>query len=282
MFAVLLAEAAGKKARFGTRMTQTTIGKVYLVGAGPGNPDLLTIKARRLLESADIVLHDDLVPAAIYSLANPHAEVANVGKRCGAKKITQEEINSRMIECARRGLRVVRLKSGDPAIFGRLAEEIGALDDAGVPFEVVPGVTAVLGAAASLGVSLTDRREAARVIVVTNHHARGSKPTQRTDWTTLTREDATLVIYMPGHAFGALRQELLEAGLPEETTAVLISRASTPDERRQCTTLKEMERLPQLEAPAILLIGRSLDRARWRGASDGSALDAAELILSSL
>ncbi|MGA9629948.1 MAG: SAM-dependent methyltransferase, partial [Candidatus Acidiferrales bacterium] len=108
-------------------MTQVPTGTVHLVGAGPGDPDLLTVKAHRLIEQADVILHDDLVPPAILSLAGPHAEVINVGKRCGAKSITQAEINALMIDYARRGLDVVRLKSGDPGIFGRLAEEIAAL-----------------------------------------------------------------------------------------------------------------------------------------------------------
>src|SRR5208282_4444751 len=120
-------------------MMRIVKGKVYLVGAGPGDPELLTVKAHRLIAGAGLILHDDLVPAAILSLAGPQAEVANVGKRCGAKGITQAEINARMIESARRGLNVVRLHGGDPAIFGRLAEELDALHDALVPCEVVPG-----------------------------------------------------------------------------------------------------------------------------------------------
>ena len=120
----------------------TATGKIYLVGAGPGDPELLTVKAHRLIRQAAVVLHDDLVPEAIVSLAGRAAEVVNVGKRCGAKRITQDEINARMIASARLGLSVVRLKSGDPGIFGRLAEEMEALEAAGVPYEVVPGITA--------------------------------------------------------------------------------------------------------------------------------------------
>ena len=130
---------------------------VYLVGAGPGDPELLTVKALRLIESADVILHDDLVPQAILDLAATGAEVVNVGKRCGAKAITQEEINELMIAHARAGRSVVRLKSGDPLLFGRAAEEIAALAEAGVPFEVVPGVSAAFAAAAAIGRSLTDR-----------------------------------------------------------------------------------------------------------------------------
>ena len=144
---------------------------VYLVGAGPGDPDLLTLKAHRILREADEILHDDLVPAAILALANPVAVVANVGKRCGAKTMTQEQINARMIQSAREGRKVARLKGGDPGIFGRMAEEIDALEAAGVPFEVIPGITAGMAAAASLGISLTDRRKSSHAIFVSAHPA---------------------------------------------------------------------------------------------------------------
>src|SRR5215470_13821556 len=132
-------------------------GKVYLVGAGPGDPELLTLKAVRLLRTADAVLHDDLVAPEILHLIPPTAQVHNVGKRCGQKKILQGEINYRMIALASSGLRVVRLKSGDPLIFGRAGEEIETLRRASVPFEVVPGVTSALGAAAAAQIPLTHR-----------------------------------------------------------------------------------------------------------------------------
>src|SRR6201996_5679709 len=125
-------------------------GKVYLVGAGPGDPDLLTVKALRLLASADIVLNDDLVPPAILALAGPRSLTVNVGKRCGIKKITQAEINQLMIDKAAQGFSVVRLKSGDPLVFGRAAEEVDALRAACIPFEIVPGITAAFAAAAAL------------------------------------------------------------------------------------------------------------------------------------
>jgi len=263
--------------------SKTESGTVYLVGAGPGDPELLTVKAHRLLGQAEVVLHDDLVPAEILALAGPQAEVVNVGKRCGTKGITQAEINARMIESARRGFDVVRLKSSDPGIFGRLAEEIDALEAAGVPFEVVPGITAGIGAAAALGVSLTDRRTSSRVIVVTGHHARSSEQ-KKPDWKNLAREDATLVVYMPGLDFAGLRGELLAAGLGADTPAVIVSRATTPQQLHQCTILGEIDKLPRMESPAILLIGRSLARARRESnAQDASLdLDRVELILSSL
>jgi uroporphyrin-III C-methyltransferase len=237
------------------------IGKVYLVGAGPGDPDLLTVKASALLRSAGVVLHDDLVPGAIVALAKPRAIVLNVGKRSGAKKITQHGINSLMIASARRGMNVVRLKSGDPAIFGRLSEELDALGTAGVPFEIVPGVTAGLAAAASLSTSLTDRRKGSRILIVSGHHAQENERENKNDWSGLVREDVTLVVYMPGHEFGAFAGELLAAGLSAETPSVIVSRATAPDEHRHWTTLGQLRHAPQMKSPTILLIGRSLQRA---------------------
>jgi uroporphyrin-III C-methyltransferase len=238
--------------------------KVFLVGAGPGDPELLTIKAHALLRSADLILHDDLVAPPILSLAGPQAMVVNVGKRCGVKKTTQPEINHMMIAAARRGMRVVRLKSGDPGIFGRLAEELDALEAAGIPFEVVPGITAAVAAAASLHVSLTDRRKSSRIVIVSGHRAQENTHAARSDWKSLAREDTTLVIYMPGHHLSGFAQELLDAGLPPATPAVLVSRASTPQQRQCCTTLAGLHTVPRTDAPAILLIGSSLDRAAQR------------------
>ena len=258
-------------------------GKVFLVGAGPGDPELLTVKAQRLLASAAVILHDDLVPAAILALAGPQAHIASVGKRFGAEGATQAEINVRMIESARLGLEVVRLKGGDPGIFGRLAEEIDALEAAGIPFEVVPGITAGIAAAASLGVSLTDRRKAARVVVVTNHQARPDRGAATTDWHGLIRDDSTLVIYMPGHDFASLRDELIAAGCALDMPAAIVSRASAPDQHDRFTIVGELDKLPRMDSPAVLLIGRSLDCAHERAnAGAALALGEAELILSSL
>src|SRR5271166_2014772 len=144
-------------------------GKVYLVGAGPGDPELLTRKAWRVLQSATVVLHDDLVPQEILSVLPRAAQIVNVGKRCGDKKISQAEIGSLMVQLAREGKIVARLKSGDPLLFGRAGEEMEALRAAGIEFDVIPGVTAALGAAASAQISLTDRRHASRVVFVTAH-----------------------------------------------------------------------------------------------------------------
>jgi len=261
-------------------MTMNTTGTVHLVGAGPGDPELLTVKAHRLLAAADLILHDDLVPAAILALAGAHAEVINVGKRCGAKGISQGEIDALMIDYAGRGMDVVRLKSGDPGIFGRLAEEIDALSAAGVPFDVVPGITAGLGAAASLGVSLTDRRKSARVVVVTGHHAHKGRH-ERPDWKNLAQGDATLVIYMPGHDFASLREEFLAAGLAEDIPAAIISHATTPQQQHAYTTIGDLDKLPLMDSPTILLVGRVLEDARLRAAENPLlALDDTSLIFS--
>ena len=256
--------------------------KVSLVGAGPGDPELLTLKAHRLIAEADLILHDDLVSHEILALANPRAEVANVGKRCGRKGITQGEINVRMIEGAQKGLRVVRLHGGDPAIFGRLAEETDALDAARIAFEVVPGISAGSAAAAALGLSLTDRRKSSRVIIVSGHRATKSAPYAATDWKEVARDDATLVVYMPGNNFQALRDELLVAGLSPEIPAVIVSRATTSQHRHETATLGTLRELPRMDSPAVLLIGRSLDRMTKQARKSAStAIHEAELVLSS-
>ena len=242
-------------------MTTSMKGKVFLVGAGPGDPNLLTVRAHALIRSAEVILHDDLVSAPILALASPHAMVVNVGKRCGTKTITQSEINRLMIASARRGLSVVRLKSGDPVIFGRLAEERDALESAGVAYEIVPGVTAALSAAASLGVSLTDRRTSSRIVVVSAHRAHENESEPPSDWRSLSAYHATLVIYMPGRNLAVLRQELLDAGLDAKTPAAIVSAASTPQQREHRTTLDHLDTAPPMPAPTILLIGRTLEHA---------------------
>ena len=242
-------------------MNNATRGKVHLVGAGPGDPELLTVKAHSLIRSAEIILHDDLVSAAILALAGPHAMLVNVGKRCGAKNITQSEINRLMIASARRGLQIVRLKSGDPGIFGRLAEERDALEAAGIPYEIVPGITAALAAAAELSVSLTDRRTSSRIVVISSHRAHENENEPPTDWRGLATNNTTLVVYMPGQNFAALQKELLDAGLDAATPAAIVSRASTPDQREFRTTLGQLQLAPPMDAPSILLIGRPLEHA---------------------
>src|SRR5215472_9478202 len=199
-------------------------GKVWLVGAGPGDPDLLTVKALRLIQSAHVILHDDLVPRAILDLGR-NAEIVNVGKRCGVKNITQEEINDLMIGHARNGRRVVRLKSGDPLIFGRAAEEMAALSEAGVDFEVVPGITAAFAAAAAIPCSLTDRNAASNVTFSTGHHAQSHNESNLPQ-----REDATRVVYMPGRDLRLLAAEWLADGLPPDFPCAVVSHAAPPEQ----------------------------------------------------
>src|ERR1700722_15688875 len=175
-------------------MRQAEKGKVYLVGGGPGDPELLTVRAVHLLKTADVVFHDDLVSAEVLGLVHRGGLVTSVGKRCGSPRITQAEIHLLMIESVRSGKSVVRLKSGDPLVFGRAGEEIAALRGAGIKFEVVPGVTSALAAGAALELPLTDRKSASKLIFCTGHFAAGRRG--GTVWKGTLPEDATLVIYM--------------------------------------------------------------------------------------
>ena len=225
-------------------------GKVYLVGAGPGDPDLLTVKALRLIQSAQIILHDDLVPEAILQLAPPSAEVVNVGKRCGEKNITQEQINALMIQHARANRSVVRLKCGDPLIFGRAAEEMASLTEAGVPFAVVPGITAAFAAAAAVGCSLTSRNSASSVTFSSGHHAQSHNKAPLPQ-----REDATRVVYMPGRDLSLLALEWLQEGLPPEFPCALVSRAAQPDQQIRYTTLGNLDEATPVLAPSLLIAG---------------------------
>jgi uroporphyrin-III C-methyltransferase len=234
-------------------------GKVYLVGAGPGDPDLLTVKAVRLIQSADVILHDDLVMPAILALANPGAEVVNVGKRCGTKSITQEQINALMIEHALAGRNVVRLKSGDPLVFGRAAEEMAALKDAGISFEVVSGITAAFAAAAAIPCSLTDRNTASNVIFSTGHHAQSHNQAAIPEL-----EDATRVVYMPGRDLTLLALQWLDEGLPLEFPCAIVSHAAQPDQQVQRTTLGELRNARPTHSPSLLIAGWALRKSTDR------------------
>ena len=243
-------------ARTGREATRAVAGHVSLVGAGPGDPELLTVKAVRFIESADVILHDDLVPEAILGLAAPAAEIVNVGKRCGAKTITQEEINALMIENARAHRRVVRLKSGDPLIFGRAAEEISALTDAGVSYEIVPGITAAFAAAASIGCSLTDRGSASNVSFSTGHHAQSHNHAPLPEV-----EDTTRVVYMPGRDLTLLAAEWLAEGLPADFPCALVSHAAQPTQQVRYTVLGELGSLEAVAAPSLLIAGWTVHAA---------------------
>ena len=227
-------------------------GKVYLVGAGPGDPELLTLRALRLLRLADAVLHDDLVAPEILKLISPKAQVQNVGKRCGKKNIVQEEINFLMVALADSGLQVVRLKSGDPMIFGRAGEEIEALRRASIPYEIVPGVTSALGAAAAAQIPLTHRRASSALVFITAHQASGS---EAANWSKLAGSGATLVIYMPGQNYSGVAAQLKASGLAGKTPCAVISRATTAQQRTHRTTIADLAHSPKLAAPTLLVVG---------------------------
>jgi uroporphyrin-III C-methyltransferase len=241
-------------------------GVVYLAGAGPGDPELLTLRALHLLQTADVILPDDLVSDEVLALASPSALVVPVGKRCGQPRITQAGIHALMLEHARQtdpSRSVLRLKSGDPLIFGRAAEEIDFLTEHRIPFEIVPGITAAFAVAAQLKTPLTDRSSASKLIFATAHHAapRPDAPTKlelTPKWEGAFPKDATLVIYMPGRNFRLLADDLIASGIDADIPCVAVSKATTPDERVHRTTLKQLEDEAIGPAPALMLIGYAI------------------------
>ncbi len=227
-------------------------GKVYLVGAGPGDPELLTMKACRILGEAQVVLHDDLVNPEILRFASPAARIQNVGKRCGRPHISQEEIHSQMVAFATQGLLVVRLKGGDPLLYGRAGEEMEALRNAGIEFEVVPGITAAFGAAASARIPLTDRRLASKVVFLSNRLCTGeSAPLERNS----ISGDTTVVVYMPGTDYGNLAEKLCAAGFDPHTCCLVVSSATTERQQIHSSKLEDLAAIPGLPAPALLIVG---------------------------
>ena len=237
--------------------TSAKPGMVYLAGAGPGDPELLTLRALRLLETADVILPDDLVSDEVLALAHTGAAITPVGKRCGQPRITQAEIHCLMIEAARTGRSVLRLKSGDPLVFGRAGEEIAALRGAGIPFEIVPGISAAFAVAATLRTPLTDRTAASKLILATAHHAAG-KIQLTPKWTGAFPEESTLVIYMPGRHFRVLADDLIASGIAPGTPCVAVSRATTREEQVHATTLALIDDDAVGPAPVILLIGHAI------------------------
>ncbi|MFB3917212.1 MAG: uroporphyrinogen-III C-methyltransferase [Terriglobales bacterium] len=229
------------------------MGKVFLVGAGPGDPELLTVKALRLLGRADVVLHDALVSQAILDLIRPGATVIDIGKRCGRKLLTQEEIDSLLVFHASTAGAVIRLKGGDPTIFGRAAEEIETLVEAGVDYEIVPGITSALASAAAAGVSLTDRRFASSVVFTTAHRQAGAAGVE---WDKLVTSNSTLAMYMPGNNYARLSAQLRAAGLKADTPCVVLSAAGCPTQQVLRTTLLALPRDSALPAPALVIVGR--------------------------
>jgi uroporphyrin-III C-methyltransferase len=244
------------------------MGKVYLVGAGPGDPDLLTVKAARLLARAGVVFHDSLVSREILQLIARDAEVIDVGKRCGQKLLTQDEINSLLVSAAANHNVVIRLKGGDPLIFGRAGEEIEALRNAGVEFEIVPGITAALGAAAAAGISLTDRRAASQVVIST--FSRGTEGASM-DFGAIT-STTTLALYMPGPDYAEVAHRLREGGLPDDLPCVIVSNATGAEQQIRWTSVARLAHEEKLPAPALMIVGRvasqkiqEVSKAFWRG-----------------
>jgi uroporphyrinogen III methyltransferase/synthase len=227
------------------------IGRVYLVGAGPGDPELLTLKGRRILEQADAVLFDHLAPSALLTLAPSGAERVYVGKKKSVHAYTQDEICAMLIERARRGLTVVRLKGGDPFLFGRGGEEAEALADAGIPFEIIPGVTSPLGIAAYTGVPLTHREHTSAVTFVTGHAV------ENIDWGKVGHAE-TLVVFMGLTHFAGIARELMARGRSAETPAMAVRWATRPDQETLAGTLATLPGLiesHQMRPPATIIVG---------------------------
>lgn len=230
--------------------------RVFLAGAGPGDPDLLTLKTAKLLAMADVVLHDSLVGAGILALINPAAEIIDVGKRCGQMATAQAEICRLLVSYARTGRNIVRLKGGDPVIFGRLTEEMEALQQAEINFEVVPGVTAASAAAAAAGRSLTQRLAARSVHFITGHGADHGMPVH--NWQALAQAGGTLAIYMGRKHMSGMVEKLLEAGLPSDMPALIVESASLPDQRLARVTLKSLPACvatKEMSGPVLVLLG---------------------------
>lgn len=236
-------------------------GDVWLVGAGPGDPDLLTRKAEKLIIAADIVFHDALVGPGVLALIPAGTRRVSVGKRSGRHSKDQGSINDLLLAAARDGLRVVRLKGGDPAVFGRATEEIEHLAAHGIRVRICPGITAASAAAASAGLSLTLRGMARKLVLVTAHARAGE--TLDLDWAGLADPEATLAIYMGKAACGHVAAQLIAAGLPRDTPAMVVENASLPDERIVRTRLDLLELVTAAklrEGPAILLIGAAVGK----------------------
>ena len=230
----------------------TPSGKAFLVGAGPGDPELLTLKAAKVLRSADVVLHDDLVSAEILALVPAQAKLIDVGKRAGMKSTPQDEINRLLVQHALMGLQVVRLKGGDPFIFGRGGEELEALRQAGVETEIVPGITAALGAAAATQIPLTHRELSSTLIFVTGNSRNAE---HIANWPDALPSNATVVVYMPGQSLSSLQQRLLSSGVAPETPCAIISGATIESEQVHITSVRNLSAAPLLAAPRLLIVG---------------------------
>jgi uroporphyrin-III C-methyltransferase len=227
-------------------------GKIWIVGAGPGSADLLTLRAVAVLRAAEVVLHDDLVSAEVLALCPPSALIINVGKRCGQQRHSQDDINSLMIFHARQDHVVARLKSGDPAIFGRLGEELEALRAAAIDFEIVPGVTAVAAAAAGAGLTLTDRRTASSLVFLTGHSA-GDQSLRHPAF---DLGKSSYAVYMPGPDYEHTAAGLMEMGIAPATPCALVSQAGRSSQQIHFMRVASLKQASGISAPAILIVGR--------------------------
>lgn len=227
-------------------------GKVFLVGAGPGDPELLTLKAVRVLRSAEVVLHDDLVGTGVLDVIPKTAQVHNVGKRCGRPSMTQNEINALLVAVGSLGLQVVRLKGGDPLIFGRAGEELEALRAAGIPVEIIPGVSSALAAAAAAQIPVTHRELSSALVFLAGHHAKGQRPD---GFIESLSPKMTYAIYMPGYDYGVMSARLVKGGLPSDTPCAIVSQVASEGERVFRTTLRDLASAPHLPSPTMLFVG---------------------------
>ena len=235
----------------------TTPGTVFLIGAGPGDPELLTLKALRVLQSADVVVHDRLVSREILALIPATTHKISVGKEAGFHSVPQSEINGILVTLAQHGMTVARLKGGDPLIFGRGSEEAEVLEENGIPVRYIPGITAAQGAASTTGVPLTHRGLASGVRYVTGHRA--ANATLDLDWDGLAHPDTTLVLYMGAANLDELARELLARGRPAATPALAIPSPTTPREARIVSTLDRIggdARQSGLAAPVLFIVGQ--------------------------
>ncbi len=253
-------EAGARRVALGeldaVRRRVSPVGIAHIVGAGPGDPDLLTLKVAQLLQEADAILHDELVPSAILGRARRDAELVAVGKRKGQAGWAQADIEAELVRRVRAGQTVVRLKAGDPFIFGRGGEEVDALRAAGLPVTIVPGITAALGVAASVGIPLTHRHLASAVTIVTGHGAGGRGDT----WPVLAAQGHTLTIYMGATGAASVRDRLLDAGTHPDTPVAIVENGTRPDERVSLGRLSDLARLAAAHTrgdsgPSLIIVG---------------------------